>query len=263
MGFVHSFPIRQSQLDCHTNCHTNRQVSWEGFDTFTRSSLNENILIVRICSTCRFLQLPSCCEIKLFTGKIKLSCQWQAVTQLSFSFPQVLRGGDGQAGFAVRHPNGNHVLPYQWRPSAEYEEASSPTGGSICFQCVITNRGTRSFIYTLKHKKTRLQQCPIHLREPNQQRAAKEGTTHQCRFRNATSFYLIVFIISALCHTVGSGTQNREMVAWFTFIRHLYLNTHSLRVCNLPGRWGGESWADIYPLLLSLFPLHSSVFSHI
>ncbi|XP_029830593.2 transmembrane emp24 domain-containing protein 5 isoform X1 [Ixodes scapularis] len=41
----------------------------------------------------------------------------------------VLRGGDGQAGFAVRHPNGQHVLPYQWRPSAEYEETSATTTG--------------------------------------------------------------------------------------------------------------------------------------
>ncbi|XP_049777238.1 transmembrane emp24 domain-containing protein 5 [Schistocerca cancellata] len=46
---------------------------------------------------------------------------------------QVLRGGDGMAGFAVRHPNGQIVHPYQWRPSAEYQEQTS-TGGyySVC-----------------------------------------------------------------------------------------------------------------------------------
>ncbi|KAK9501645.1 hypothetical protein O3M35_012336 [Rhynocoris fuscipes] len=41
---------------------------------------------------------------------------------------QVLRGGDGMAGFAVRHPSGQLVLPYQWRPNAEYQDQQS-TGG--------------------------------------------------------------------------------------------------------------------------------------
>ncbi|KAG7198781.1 hypothetical protein KM043_001763 [Ampulex compressa] len=46
---------------------------------------------------------------------------------------QVLRGGDGQAGFAVRNPEGVIVHPYQWRTSADYQDQSA-TGGyySIC-----------------------------------------------------------------------------------------------------------------------------------
>ncbi|XP_066995635.2 transmembrane emp24 domain-containing protein 5 isoform X2 [Anabrus simplex] len=46
---------------------------------------------------------------------------------------QVLRGGDGMAGFAVRHPSGQIVHPYQWRPSSDYQDQSS-TGGyySVC-----------------------------------------------------------------------------------------------------------------------------------
>ncbi|KDR21000.1 transmembrane emp24 domain-containing protein 6 [Zootermopsis nevadensis] len=46
---------------------------------------------------------------------------------------QVLRGGDGMAGFAVRHPNGQIVHPYQWRPNADYQDQAS-TGGyySVC-----------------------------------------------------------------------------------------------------------------------------------
>ncbi|XP_023724119.1 transmembrane emp24 domain-containing protein 5 [Cryptotermes secundus] len=46
---------------------------------------------------------------------------------------QVLRGGDGMAGFAVRHPNGQIVHPYQWRPNADYQDEAS-TGGyySVC-----------------------------------------------------------------------------------------------------------------------------------
>lgn len=37
------------------------------------------------------------------------------------------------AGFAVRHPNGAIVHPYQWQPSSEYSDQSS-TGGyySVC-----------------------------------------------------------------------------------------------------------------------------------
>ena len=46
---------------------------------------------------------------------------------------QVLRGGDGNAGFAVRHPNGQIVHPYQWRPNSDYQDQQS-TGGyySVC-----------------------------------------------------------------------------------------------------------------------------------
>ncbi|KAF5272138.1 hypothetical protein FQA39_LY01220 [Lamprigera yunnana] len=46
---------------------------------------------------------------------------------------QVIRGGDGMAGFAVRHPSGQIVHPYQWKPNGEYQEQSS-TGGyySVC-----------------------------------------------------------------------------------------------------------------------------------
>lgn len=46
---------------------------------------------------------------------------------------QVVRGGDGQAGFAVRNPSGQIVHPYQWKPSSEYQEQTS-TGGyySVC-----------------------------------------------------------------------------------------------------------------------------------
>jgi len=41
---------------------------------------------------------------------------------------QVLRGGDGMAGFAVRDPNGQLVLPYQWRQSADYQDEHSAGG---------------------------------------------------------------------------------------------------------------------------------------
>ncbi|CAB3364699.1 Hypothetical predicted protein [Cloeon dipterum] len=46
---------------------------------------------------------------------------------------QVLRGGDGMAGFAVRHPNGQIIHPYQWKQNAEFQDQSS-TGGyyAVC-----------------------------------------------------------------------------------------------------------------------------------
>lgn len=46
---------------------------------------------------------------------------------------QVIRGGDGNAGFAVRHPNGQLVKAYEWLPSSEYSEPTS-TGGyyAVC-----------------------------------------------------------------------------------------------------------------------------------
>ncbi|CAH0385384.1 unnamed protein product [Bemisia tabaci] len=46
---------------------------------------------------------------------------------------QVLRGGDGMAGFAVRNPAGVIVHPYQWKASSDYQDTSA-TGGyySVC-----------------------------------------------------------------------------------------------------------------------------------
>ncbi|XP_060528217.1 transmembrane emp24 domain-containing protein B [Cylas formicarius] len=46
---------------------------------------------------------------------------------------QVVRGGDGMAGFAVRNPANTIVHPYQWKPNSEYQEQSSPGGYySVC-----------------------------------------------------------------------------------------------------------------------------------
>lgn len=46
---------------------------------------------------------------------------------------QVIRGGDHMAGFAVRHPSGTIVHPYQWLSTSEYTDDKS-TGGyySVC-----------------------------------------------------------------------------------------------------------------------------------
>jgi hypothetical protein len=42
-----------------------------------------------------------------------------------------MRGGDNQAGFAVRNPSGQYVMPYQWKAHAEYDESSIQTPGKL------------------------------------------------------------------------------------------------------------------------------------
>ena len=41
---------------------------------------------------------------------------------------QVLKGGDGAIGFAVKKPDGKTVHPYQWKASSEYEEQTAEDG---------------------------------------------------------------------------------------------------------------------------------------
>nr|CAG4638643.1 EOG090X0AV2 [Cyclestheria hislopi] len=74
-------------------------------------------------------------EYKVHVDPGKEECYYQYVqpaATIYVSF-QVLRGGDGMAGFAVKHPSGQIVHPYQWKPSSEYQEVSQ-TGGyyAIC-----------------------------------------------------------------------------------------------------------------------------------
>ncbi|XP_076757943.1 transmembrane emp24 domain-containing protein 5 [Xylocopa sonorina] len=46
---------------------------------------------------------------------------------------QVVRGGDGKAGFAVRNPEGIIVHPYQWLSNSDYQDTvKSPGYYSIC-----------------------------------------------------------------------------------------------------------------------------------
>lgn len=69
-------------------------------------------------------------DYKVHVDPGKEDCYYQYVNPgatFYVSF-QVLRGGDGLAGFAVRHPSGQVVLPYELRPSAEYQDQHS-TGG--------------------------------------------------------------------------------------------------------------------------------------
>ncbi|XP_043252260.1 transmembrane emp24 domain-containing protein 5-like [Colletes gigas] len=46
---------------------------------------------------------------------------------------QVIRGGDGKAGFAVRNPEGVIVHPYQWLANSDYQDTAKNAGYySIC-----------------------------------------------------------------------------------------------------------------------------------
>ena len=42
-----------------------------------------------------------------------------------------MRGGDGKAGFLIRNPAGQVVLPYQWQESAEHEDNSVKMEGQF------------------------------------------------------------------------------------------------------------------------------------
>jgi len=69
-------------------------------------------------------------DYKVHVDAGKEDCYYQYVhpgSTLYVAF-QVLRGGDGQAGFAVRHPNGQIVHPYAWKAQSDYQETSSAGG---------------------------------------------------------------------------------------------------------------------------------------
>lgn len=75
-------------------------------------------------------------EYKVHVEAGKEDCYWQYVhpgATLYVSY-QVLKGGDGNIGMAVRDPQMKVVHPYAWKASSEYEESDIPSGGyySVC-----------------------------------------------------------------------------------------------------------------------------------
>ena len=57
----------------------------------------------------------------------------QKPNYIQYYWKQVVRGGDGMAGFAVRNPGGEIVKPYQWQATADYTDQVSPGGYySVC-----------------------------------------------------------------------------------------------------------------------------------
>jgi hypothetical protein len=74
-------------------------------------------------------------EFKVHVDSGKEDCFYQQIQPQSSLYVafQVMRGGDGKAGFAVRDPNGAFVMPYTWKESAEHEVQSIEMGGFYQF----------------------------------------------------------------------------------------------------------------------------------
>jgi len=74
-------------------------------------------------------------DYKIHVDAGKEDCYYQYVhpgATLYVGF-QVLRGGDGQAGFAVRNPESTIVHPYAWKAQSDYQETSAMGGYySVC-----------------------------------------------------------------------------------------------------------------------------------
>jgi len=70
-------------------------------------------------------------EFKIHIDAGREDCFYQNIQHSSSLYVafQVMRGGDNQAGFAVRNPMGQFVMPYQWKAHAEYDESSIQTPG--------------------------------------------------------------------------------------------------------------------------------------
>ncbi|XP_054154298.1 transmembrane emp24 domain-containing protein 6-like [Oppia nitens] len=81
-------------------------------------------------------------EFKIHIDAGKEDCFYQYIQQSSSLYVafQVMRGGDNQAGFAIRDPIGQLIMPYQWKPHAEYDEASVQTPGyySLCIDNTVS-----------------------------------------------------------------------------------------------------------------------------
>lgn len=69
-------------------------------------------------------------EYKVHVDAGKEDCYYQYVHEGATLYvsQQVLKGGDGAIGFAVRKPDGKIVHPYAWKATTEYEEQHAAGG---------------------------------------------------------------------------------------------------------------------------------------
>lgn len=67
-------------------------------------------------------------NVKQTYNRRLISFQWVHPNSTLYVAFQVLRGGDGMAGFAVKHPNGNVVHPYAWKAQSDYQETAAVGG---------------------------------------------------------------------------------------------------------------------------------------
>ncbi|OQR72956.1 transmembrane emp24 domain-containing protein 1-like [Tropilaelaps mercedesae] len=82
-------------------------------------------------------------EFKLHVDAGREECFYQYVEQNASVYVafQVIRGGDGHAAFSVGAPTGHILLPYEWKPSAEFEEHEAAVTGH--YQLCIDNSLSR------------------------------------------------------------------------------------------------------------------------
>ncbi|KAI4460454.1 transmembrane emp24 domain-containing protein [Holotrichia oblita] len=93
-----------------------------------------NINFVQTTTVPWYENLPAVAmDYKVHIDPGKEDCYFQYVNPGATFYVSFQVSGDGMAGFAVRHPSGQIVHPYQWRPSSEYQDEKS-TGGyySVC-----------------------------------------------------------------------------------------------------------------------------------
>jgi hypothetical protein len=62
-------------------------------------------------------------DYKIHVDAGKEDCYFQYIMPDSVLYVdfQVVKGGDGQAGFAVKDPSGRFVMPYEWKAQANYD----------------------------------------------------------------------------------------------------------------------------------------------
>lgn len=84
----------------------------------------------------RYENLPAVAmdyKVKIDAGKEDCYYQYVQPGATFYANFQVLRGGDGMAGFAVKDPSGTIVHPYQWLAQSDYQGVSASGGYySVC-----------------------------------------------------------------------------------------------------------------------------------
>jgi hypothetical protein len=67
-------------------------------------------------------------KVEIMAGKEDCYYQHVAAGATFYVSFQVIRGGDGMAGFAVKNPAGVIVHPYQWQAQSDYSDAQAMGG---------------------------------------------------------------------------------------------------------------------------------------
>jgi len=69
-------------------------------------------------------------DYKIHVDAGREDCYYQYIRTGSAVYVQfqVIKGGDGQAGFAVKDPHGQFVLPYAWKSEATYDTQTAIEG---------------------------------------------------------------------------------------------------------------------------------------